>query len=250
VHDATTDLDKIRAWWAQNPNYNIGIAAGEKSGIVVFDIDPRNGGGDSWDDFTTEHGGVPDGICQLTAGGGQHHIAEWREGLKSCELRPGVDFLANGRYFVVAPSSVNDREYTWEESSDPTDGICPFVIPESWLAAMAVRKVIVTATDGELITGNRNAGLASMAGSMRRSGFSASEIYAAIMTANPMTVKPADPLEACMGLMANRGFRHLPVMDGGRVVGVVSVGDAVKDSIRRMGEQIGFLETYIKGHVA
>lgn len=71
-----------------------------------------------------------------------------------------------------------------------------------------------------------------------------------VMTANPMTVKPADPLEACMGLMANRGFRHLPVMDAGRVVGVVSVGDVVKDNIRRMGEQIGFLETYIKGHGA
>ena len=71
-----------------------------------------------------------------------------------------------------------------------------------------------------------------------------------VMTRDPMTVKPADPLEACMGLMANRGFRHLPVMDGGRVVGVVSVGDVVKDSIRRMGEQIGFLETYIKGHGA
>ena len=69
-----------------------------------------------------------------------------------------------------------------------------------------------------------------------------------VMTANPMTVKPSDPLEACMGLMANRGFRHLPVMDGVRVIGVVSVGDVVKDSIRRMGEQIGFLETYIKGH--
>ena len=69
-----------------------------------------------------------------------------------------------------------------------------------------------------------------------------------VMTANPMTVKPTDPLEACMGLMANRGFRHLPVMKDGRVVGVVSVGDVVKDAIRRMGEQIGFLETYIKGH--
>jgi CBS domain-containing protein len=69
-----------------------------------------------------------------------------------------------------------------------------------------------------------------------------------VMTPDPMTVKPSDPLEACMGLMANRGFRHLPVMDRGRVVGVVSVGDVVKDSIRRMGEQIGFLETYIKGH--
>jgi len=71
-----------------------------------------------------------------------------------------------------------------------------------------------------------------------------------VMTRDPMTVKPADPLEACMGLMANRGFRHLPVVDAGRVVGVVSVGDVVKDSIRRMGEQIGFLETYIKGHGA
>jgi len=69
-----------------------------------------------------------------------------------------------------------------------------------------------------------------------------------VMTANPMTVKPSDPLEACTGLMANRGFRHLPVMEGDRVVGVVSVGDVVKDNIRRMGEQIGFLETYIKGH--
>lgn len=71
-----------------------------------------------------------------------------------------------------------------------------------------------------------------------------------VMTADPMTVKPTDPLEACMGLMANRGFRHLPVLDRDRVVGVVSVGDVVKDNIRRMGEQIGFLETYIKGHGA
>ena len=39
-----------------------------------------------------------------------------------------------------------------------------------------------------------------------------------IMTANPMTVKPDDHLESCMGLMANRNFRHLPVMDGDKVV--------------------------------
>lgn len=227
VHDATIDLDKIRAWWAQNPNYNIGIAAGEKSGIVVFDIDPRNGGSDSWDDFTTEHGGVPDGICQLTAGGGQHHIAQWRDGLKSCELRPGVDFLANGRYFVVAPSSVNNKEYVWEESSDPTDGICPFVIPESWLAAMAVRKVIVSATDGELITGNRNAGLASMAGSMRRSGFSASEIYAAIMTANTERCDIPLPLSDVKRI-AESISRYEPEHDVGAST---ALGDAAAESL-------------------
>ena len=71
-----------------------------------------------------------------------------------------------------------------------------------------------------------------------------------VMTAQPMTVKPTDPLEACMGLMAARNFRHLPVVDAGRVVGVVSIGDVVKDNIRQMGQQINFLETYIKGHGA
>ena len=71
-----------------------------------------------------------------------------------------------------------------------------------------------------------------------------------IMTAGPMTVKLADPIEACMGLMATRNFRHLPVVDAGKVVGVVSIGDVVKDNIRQMGQQINFLETYIKGHGA
>ena len=63
-----------------------------------------------------------------------------------------------------------------------------------------------------------------------------------VMTADPMTVKPTDPLEACMGLMANRGFRHLPVMDGDRVVGVVSVGDVVKDSTVHRQEKRGLHE--------
>jgi CBS domain-containing protein len=69
-----------------------------------------------------------------------------------------------------------------------------------------------------------------------------------VMTANPLTVKLTDPIEACMGLMATRNFRHLPVVEAGRVVGVVSIGDVVKENIRQMGQQINFLETYIKGH--
>jgi CBS domain-containing protein len=71
-----------------------------------------------------------------------------------------------------------------------------------------------------------------------------------IMTVAPVTVKLTDPIEACTGLMASRNFRHLPVVEAGKVVGVVSIGDVVKDSIRQMGQQINFLETYIKGHGA
>ena len=73
---------------------------------------------------------------------------------------------------------------------------------------------------------------------------------AEIMTADPMTVRLDDPLEACMGLMASRNFRHLPVLDAGKVVGVVSIGDIVKDMIRQLGDQVSYLETYIKGHGA
>lgn len=69
-----------------------------------------------------------------------------------------------------------------------------------------------------------------------------------IMTRDPMTVKPGDPLEACMGLMASRNFRHLPVVDGGKLIGVISIGDIVKDMIRQLGQQVSYLETYIKGH--
>jgi CBS domain-containing protein len=71
-----------------------------------------------------------------------------------------------------------------------------------------------------------------------------------VMTPNPMTVKLTDPLEACLGLMAARNFRHLPVVEAGEVLGVISIGDVVKDNIKSMGEQIGMLETYIKGHGA
>ena len=59
------------------------------------------------------------------------------------------------------------------------------------------------------------------------------------MTSNPVTVKPDDPLQGCMALMAGRGFRHLPVLDAGKVVGVISIGDVVKEMIRGVGAQCG-----------
>ena len=66
-----------------------------------------------------------------------------------------------------------------------------------------------------------------------------------VMTRSPVTVKPADPLEGCMAMMASRGFRHLPVMDAGKVVGVISIGDVVKDVIRDLELNVGELTRYI-----
>ncbi len=66
-----------------------------------------------------------------------------------------------------------------------------------------------------------------------------------VMTGNPMTVKPDDRLEGCMTMMASRGFRHLPVLDAGKVVGVISIGDVVKDIIRDLEHNLGDLTGYI-----
>ena len=66
-----------------------------------------------------------------------------------------------------------------------------------------------------------------------------------VMTDNPVTVGPEDPLEACMALMATRGFRHLPVLDADKVVGVISIGDVVKDTIQDLERNVGELMGYI-----
>ena len=79
----------------------------------------------------------------------------------------------------------------------------------------------------------------------------ASEVaVSTIMTPNPLTVKLSNTLDECMAIMVHKHIRHLPVLEGNKVVGVVSVGDMVKNIIELQGNQIKFLETYIKGHGA
>ncbi|MCX7224476.1 MAG: CBS domain-containing protein [Burkholderiales bacterium] len=82
-------------------------------------------------------------------------------------------------------------------------------------------------------------------------GLSATQtLVSEIMTRSPLTVTMNETLQQCMAIMTSRNFRHLPVLDKGRVLGMVSIGDIVKDIMSLQGDQIMFLETYIKGHGA
>ena len=69
-----------------------------------------------------------------------------------------------------------------------------------------------------------------------------------IMTSNPLTVGLQNTLEECMAITVHKHIRHLPVVESKKLVGVVSIGDVVKNVIELQGSQIKFLETYIKGH--
>ena len=66
-----------------------------------------------------------------------------------------------------------------------------------------------------------------------------------IMSTPVVVVPPDASVEQCMQIMTERRVRHLPVTDGGRIVGVVSIGDLVKAVIAEQQQQIEQLETYI-----
>lgn len=71
-----------------------------------------------------------------------------------------------------------------------------------------------------------------------------------MMTANPVTVPPTAPLNGVMQTMTRRRFRHLPVVDGDTVVGVVTIGDVLKAVLEDHETTIQHLSDYIAGDIA
>lgn len=67
-----------------------------------------------------------------------------------------------------------------------------------------------------------------------------------IMTEKVVTVQSQQTVEDCMTLMTQHRIRHLPVVDGGKLAGVLSIGDLVKELIADREETIKQLENYIR----
>ena len=72
-------------------------------------------------------------------------------------------------------------------------------------------------------------------------------LVSVIMTAEVMYVRPDHTSEECMALMTENRVRHLPVMDDGKLIGMLSIGDLVKDIISEQRFTIEQLEHYIRG---
>jgi len=70
---------------------------------------------------------------------------------------------------------------------------------------------------------------------------------AEIMSTNVFSTDPREGVETCLRLMTDKHIRHLPVLDGDDVVGVISIGDLVKHVISCQQAAIAHLESYIQG---
>ena len=68
-----------------------------------------------------------------------------------------------------------------------------------------------------------------------------------VMTREVITVTPQHTVNKCMSVMTDNHFRHLPVLEDGKVVGIVSIGDVVKDLIEELQFMVEQFEMYIQG---
>jgi CBS domain-containing protein len=66
-----------------------------------------------------------------------------------------------------------------------------------------------------------------------------------IMTKDVITVEPGMSVDECMEIMTDRRFRHLPVVEAGRVIGMLSIGDLVRAVLAEQKQTIEQLESYI-----
>jgi CBS domain-containing protein len=71
-----------------------------------------------------------------------------------------------------------------------------------------------------------------------------------LMTSNILTVSPTQTVEDCMGLMTDNRVRHLPVVERGKLVGIITIGDVVKAVIAEQENTIRQLSGYISGDLA
>lgn len=122
--DATDDADQLARWERTYPRANIGIATGAASGILVIDVDPRNGGAASLIRLAGMGCIFPRGPEVRTGNGGQHLFFAYDPKIRASKdrLGKGIDIKADGGYVVAAPSVIAPSaqgpggQYRWVRS--------------------------------------------------------------------------------------------------------------------------------------
>ncbi len=66
-----------------------------------------------------------------------------------------------------------------------------------------------------------------------------------VMTRNVVTASLDDPVDRCVEQMKRTGCRHLPVVEGGRVLSMISMRDLLRDEVEQQGEEIRHLRVYL-----
>jgi hypothetical protein len=201
LKEASRDPAMIREWWTRWPDANIGIVTGPESGILVLDVDGRQGD-ESLIELERRGYDLPDTYTVKTGGGGQHVYFLWPEGAEvrnsQSKIALGLDIRGRGGYVVAPPSlHASGARYELNESAIP-----PAPCPE-WLlslvrcpAAAQIRQSapVAGAVAREPVgKGQRTKHLVSLAGSMHRRGMDPTAIEAGLLVENTAKCFPHLP---------------------------------------------------------
>jgi len=208
---ATSEVNMAVGWFDTDPDANIAIATGKRSGIVVIDIDAEHGGYDSLMALQDEYGPLPQTLVAKTGGGGEHLFFAYPAGVEirnsASKLAHGIDVRGEGGYVVAAPSiHPNGQAYEW--TTDIDQPLAP--LPEWVTRKLSTNpEPIPVHTNGKIANGSRNQTLASLAGSMRKRGMETETIELALQDHNRKHCLPPLP-EAEVKAIAQSIGRYEP----------------------------------------
>ena len=178
------DSDRVRAWFENHPERNIGIVTGGVSKIAVLDIDGPEGVA------SLKAAGIdlPETPTALTGGGGHHLIYRMQEGLKSATgVLKKIDIRAEGG-FIVAPPSLHESgtNYAWAKSK----GLDDLPIADFDFSILTNGKPEKVISIKGVAKGRRNDTTASYAGKLIRKGLSHDEVLALCLAQNEANARP------------------------------------------------------------
>ena len=208
--DATTDVEIIKRWWRDEPHANIGVNCG-KSGLVVLDVDTKDGkvGGESLIDIVGESFELLETVIATTWSGGRHYFYRGSCPSSAGKLGRDLDIRGDGGYIVLAPSTVNDGKksgsYSWYHTGEKQE-ISAF--PER--LNPPERGVLKMTEELTMIVGARNDTLFRIGSKLRRSGFGADEIIAALRASNKKRCRPPLPDEEIVKMAQGIEKRYAP----------------------------------------
>lgn len=185
---ATTDATQLRNWWLGCPDGNVGIVLGRESGIVVLDIDPRNGGDDTLRELEREHGPLPRTPSVKSGGGGAHYYFIAPGFPLASSLGEGLDLLGDGRLVVAPPSlHASGNGYEWDEHPDDVELA---LLPDWVLRSVTPTRAARVTSQDTIPEGERNDTLTQIAGRMRLVLAQAEGIAAALHAINEQRCQP------------------------------------------------------------
>ncbi len=207
---ATNDPEKIGRGFKENSN--IGIRTGSQGGVFVLDIDTP-GGHESLSILMMLYDDLPETVMATTPSGGMHYYFKSPDEFEVKRLigkiGEKIDILGEGSYVVAPPSSLPNGNYAWVPGFGP--GEIEVAEAPEWLlrkieeyqtrAPAQVATSLDESEEEEIIEGERNDTLTSLAGSMRSRGMGKDAILSALLIHNQEKCQPPLPDKEVEGIV-------------------------------------------------